>query len=725
MKLDNSNDQFNQSYDSLLDTNWDSLNLLRSSTTLTIDSTSSTNEQDRNIRNWMSISNVNNYADRDSRSSYAAASNNAYSSNIGRDDDFELFGGNTEGGSSYYGIDSTLPDLIPDENPFSISNTVTTSTSSGRPTRPNYTRSDRSSSLPPLSSKKLPKRRTLESSHQSSFLTSLYGYDNLNNNGIGEDGRSNSGSSNDSLNDDNNSLFGVVGVGLGNTSSKRGGEYFNSHTDSPLTREEQEDLLDRVRRDLLGVNLDTLRGPLRALALSAVHSSSSPSKDSSPSLLPLPTTINHRNSLALPNLIGEESEFRKTVSPQEAFLDYDSVDQQLQLNHQSKNRSSSSNNFGIGIGASLFAPLPSLRTSTTPKSPAAVPSPLSPRLSSTSTSTSGRRVSHPFSVPKNAVSWTSKPSASPAPVSPLIIATTPAKVSAPAKEEEIIKPFHLGRASTSTSLPVSSPLPASSISSQHVAGKTIRRTSRPPVPRIASEVPEASEESELSDIEEVVPVKPTSALQFPSSSRATNFAPAPVPLPTNSNAAAISTTTTQVQKKRKRSRVIAPSSDAEGDSDNDNDDGEYHSSTSSHSTAPHHHHHSNTGTSSSRGRKPNVASHRSQPQTNKRRRRSSSTLPSSSSTSTSSTTSGNAIACPFILENGQQCNIIFRRPYDLSRHRETIHGEILPGRIGSGLAGGKTVAVAGNGRLVVPGRIDWICFEVSFRFRFRFRCFFF
>ncbi|GAA5978823.1 hypothetical protein JCM10908_004499 [Rhodotorula pacifica] len=253
------------------------------------------------------------------------------------------------------------------------------------------------------------------------------------------------------------------------------------YPDHPLLPSEQSDLLDRVRRDLLDVDLSSIKGPLRALALSGAESSyrSGPNfnsldrettptqfnggaastdamlSSSSPNAVqwqyPLVSTTPRSSGAAGPaqHLLRSPatSASDATVSPQEAFLDYDEVDSRL--HDPSRPRGSEF----VGAGASLFASLPvpaadssAARSAThSPNLPtyAAAPVPtslaqstaaltLSPPSASGATGSSTpaspratspraahahghghhRRGPHPFSVPQNAVTWAEKRSRS-------------------------------------------------------------------------------------------------------------------------------------------------------------------------------------------------------------------------------------------------------------------------------------------------------------------------
>ncbi|GAA6012182.1 hypothetical protein JCM11491_001778 [Sporobolomyces phaffii] len=158
--------------------------------------------------------------------------------------------------------------------------------------------------------------------------------------------------------------------------------YQAPHTDHPLLPSEQSDLLDRVRRDLLDVDLSSIKGPLRALALSGAERS--PGHFSMMAPLPsyprfalahdrdkTPTPRAHAHAHASPRspavsaLAHSESAAAAsigTVSPQEAFLDYPAVDSKLHDLDPKDGRLARSD-FGVGVGHSLFAPLPTTTSS--------------------------------------------------------------------------------------------------------------------------------------------------------------------------------------------------------------------------------------------------------------------------------------------------------------------------------------------------------------------------
>lgn len=234
------------------------------------------------------------------------------------------------------------------------------------------------------------------------------------------------------------------------------------HTDHPLLASEQSDLLRRVQRDLVDVDLSSIKGPLRALALSggsdreatpvASHANSNGRASAPPA--PAPVAPRQAPSPAAAALLrspaAEDALSAGTVSPQEAFLDYDEVDSRLHDPHDPLYADGRSREFGVGVGGSLFAPLPAVAAarggasspapfapsplrerSATPTAPigganagAASGTPLSPRMGSPSGAASphhhahghahahARRGPHPFSVPQNAVTWAARRSQS-------------------------------------------------------------------------------------------------------------------------------------------------------------------------------------------------------------------------------------------------------------------------------------------------------------------------
>ncbi|GAA5933182.1 uncharacterized protein JCM15063_002320 [Sporobolomyces koalae] len=250
--------------------------------------------------------------------------------------------------------------------------------------------------------------------------------------------------------------------------------YQAPHTDHPLLPSEQSDLLDRVRRDLLDVDLASIKGPLRALALSG--GSATPAQFSMASPLPpfarysQPCEVADRDKTPTPRANQYAASFKSprspavsalqtphaassigTVSPQEAFLDYPVVDSKLH-DLDPKDGKLARSDFGVGVGHSLFAPLPAPASSLTHNpnkvkvkkvsnaaktmpaptllqafpsvtSAAATPRSATPQQSGTSTSRPNSSQSsttpaqqrqsrhhgpHPFSVPQNAVSWATR-----------------------------------------------------------------------------------------------------------------------------------------------------------------------------------------------------------------------------------------------------------------------------------------------------------------------------
>ncbi|SCV69852.1 BQ2448_1246 [Microbotryum intermedium] len=305
------------------------------------------------------------------------------------------------------------------------------------PPAPELARNDfRSTSVPPLGEIPKPRRRrTQEWSEQGSFVSSVYGHTAQPTTAAAPPPPSSSSSS--SLHPQ---LPGFAPVGtlpyafsqLGSTSTftpsptEEAGQtsFYAPSVDHPLSLHEQQDLLDRVKRDLNGVDLDSIKGPLRALALSggpSTHDVASSSQILTMNHLS-PNRGNRLVSKPL-NSARDDEMARKTVSPQEAFLDYEDVDHRLHANSRLGNNISSS--FGLGVGASLFAPLPTV-ASPVPR-PASSPvtgaksndgAPASPHTSPPNVaslpSTSPRhnqgftlfpRKPHPFAVPQNAVSW--------------------------------------------------------------------------------------------------------------------------------------------------------------------------------------------------------------------------------------------------------------------------------------------------------------------------------
>ncbi|BGP22542.1 hypothetical protein JCM10295v2_001427 [Rhodotorula toruloides] len=218
------------------------------------------------------------------------------------------------------------------------------------------------------------------------------------------------------------------------------------YTDHPLLPSEQSDLLDRVRRDLLDVDLSSIKGPLRALALSrdrdstptpGLLSHSSPIQQQPTLPQHLPQQVTPKSAL-LRSPAQEDALSAGTVSPQEAFLDYNEVDSRLHdpSDPLFSGGSGRSTEFGVGVGGSLFAPLPQATAAATAGTVSPTPSyraqspHLVPHTPSTATSLplardrsstpptissprhGARRGPHPFSVPQNAVTWAERRSLS-------------------------------------------------------------------------------------------------------------------------------------------------------------------------------------------------------------------------------------------------------------------------------------------------------------------------
>ncbi|GAA6042206.1 hypothetical protein JCM8097_005092 [Rhodosporidiobolus ruineniae] len=213
------------------------------------------------------------------------------------------------------------------------------------------------------------------------------------------------------------------------------------HPDHPLLPSEQSDLLDRVRRDLLelDVDLSSIKGPLRALALSNTERDRTPT----PSAITVPPTQTTPKAASLrspaTSVLADDALSVGTVSPQEAFLDYTAVDSRLHDPADPLYSGGKNGEFGVGVGGSLFAPLPGQQQqqgrAASPKvsSPLAQsrqhqqhpPQPYHPSPSPSSTyagveaspapsaaSGTASRRPHPFSVPQNAVTWAERRSRS-------------------------------------------------------------------------------------------------------------------------------------------------------------------------------------------------------------------------------------------------------------------------------------------------------------------------
>lgn len=223
------------------------------------------------------------------------------------------------------------------------------------------------------------------------------------------------------------------------------------HPDHPLLPSEQSDLLDRVRRDLCDVDLSSIKGPLRALALSggdrektptdSLPQHRSPPTPQQPPLVP-PAQITPKAALLRsPGIANDDALSAGTVSPQDAFLDYDAVDSRM---HDPADPlyapPGRDRDFGVGVGGSLFAPLPGATYPSPSPLNAAAPSSAAPSAASiraspspaaaaattrdrsatptAAASTAGSHAHHhpkrphPFSVPQNAVTWAERRSRS-------------------------------------------------------------------------------------------------------------------------------------------------------------------------------------------------------------------------------------------------------------------------------------------------------------------------
>ncbi|GAA5879147.1 hypothetical protein JCM1840_006209 [Sporobolomyces johnsonii] len=561
--------------------------------------------------------------------------------------------------------------------------------------------------------------------------------------------------------------------------------YQAPHTDHPLLPSEQSDLLDRVRRDLLDVDLSSIKGPLRALALSGTNVASfDREKTPTPALptyaahsLPPAPNFNLRSSPAVAALAAAETDANSTVgtvSPQEAFLDYPTIDSRLHDPAESLARSE----FGVGVGHSLFAPLPTeiVPSSSPPPPPKSLArhSPPRPTSRSPTPHTHGvptpvrARHPHPFSVPQNAVTWAERRSLSGRHLVGGIVDGDaddddgdfgPSSTEGTEGEEEERRrlesvrkqaglPDGFGRMKVSeTNLKkedagqgvgvglsqeemVRYGLDAMGVPLQWSQGVKVEEekptTSKAPAPPPPT--------SNLSFALPATPMNPPAVPRAPTPSTSNAFVPPPPPQPSSVPASALppslqfaaprgspsgtstprrtaaanalaglhaqasdlaeddtasdEAATGRPKRQRKRSRMAAEAydsgEDAEGDEEDDEYLGEdaaagardesdesYHSSSNASYVTPTAHHR-RTATSA--------------PPTKRRRR-----APAPSSTSTSST----AITCDHVdTSTGARCGVVFRRPYDLARHKETIHGESL------------------TGEKLAPGKVkEWRCEE--------------
>jgi hypothetical protein len=386
--------------------------------------------------------------------------------------------------------------------------------------------------------------------------------------------------------------------------------------------------------------LDRMKGPLRALALCASGGARSSTSNAPGSVgLTGPPAIPASSYLLPPlpsSVTSSADDMRRTVSPKEAFNDYDEVDNML---HSGSNSSA----FGRG---SLFGPLPSAsRPTTTATSSSSTLAPTSPRTSSANLHGSShhhhhhhhanhrRTASHPFSVPQNAVSWADSTEDDETDVegmsrrSSFSYAAPPIGNSAGSEEEMKVEGMGLGAtaryASTSTWAPppsapiyrrVEDPTPAFEERSRRKVFKTLIESDDDADDQLlVSRVTQDDDEEE--EAEEVVENDDDADEYLPP-------ALPPAPLPTT----------------RRRS---APTS------------------TKRKSLSPF------TDLSSS----PSPPAHAPPP--NKRRRRTHTSLPTS--------TPSSALRCSHQMSETEICGTLFRRPYDLARHRETIHGDGVKG----------------------------------------------
>ncbi|GAA5980915.1 hypothetical protein JCM11641_005483 [Rhodosporidiobolus odoratus] len=550
------------------------------------------------------------------------------------------------------------------------------------------------------------------------------------------------------------------------------------HTDHPLLPSEQSDLLSRVRRDLLeqDVDLSSIKGPLRALALGGGERDATPTPTSLAAQL-TPKALPTR-SPAVSALSAEDALSGGTVSPQEAFLDYNEVDSRLHLAGGAGGIAGGE--FGVGVGGSLFAPLPSSvphqQTQPYPLPPHAQSSPLrtsqtQPSGSPTSEPTAllpphASRPPHPFSVPQNAVHWALQRSKS---GKHLLGGTVDGDaddddgdftgepsteedeegVGAMRMQDEVRKQARLGEgfgrfekeemdlkdgvtgrreeeksryggepavkeeeddfllpdipfsfstdapssndqavnqddaplfstAYTPQAAPPAQPQQSLSFAPPPPAVSATRLPALPPLSSVggAATPRRTAAASALSALGNSYPPPPVLA-----------FAPAPAPAyaPTAGGLASTAPRDSPVrpQRQRKRSRLARGADDdidgeagqddadyapppaasasvsaEEGAGGGDESDASYHSSVSS-----------SFSTSAATTRRSNTSS--SAPPTKRRRRQPNSSL--------SAAAGPNAIRCDHVNADGSQCGVAFRRPYDLNRHKESIHGEGVGG----------------------------------------------
>ncbi|SGY13702.1 BQ5605_C010g05950 [Microbotryum silenes-dioicae] len=532
--------------------------------------------------------------------------------------------------------------------------------------------------------------------------------------------------------------------------------FYAPSVDHPLSLHEQQDLLDRVKRDLNGVDLDSIKGPLRALALSggpSTHDLAPPNQ-----IMTMNDLSPHRGTRLVSKPLSstrDDEMARKTVSPQEAFLDYEDVDHRLHAKSRLGNNISSS--FGLGVGASLFAPLPTVASSV-PR-PASSPvtgsrsaegAPTSPHTSPPSVtslpSTSPRhnqgfalfpRKPHPFAVPQNAVSWAERqaghesndaaddyeressdgdgdgdvegdknlqPSNRAGEFgSGTIAGKQPARSAAAelfdsdeddrhslpsvyarstgGSDHEVVGHFDDDEASIGQDKPGTVPKAVkatidetlhstSTLTDRPVSLGTASVSSTPPPPPSAL----TNEATSSIPAPALAWAKPPPHPMRSSSQRTLEtLQPAPVggddiadalgEMDTVNDAPSPGNGRGSISAQQKRSRSPAAEEDdmedAEGDDDDDEsvDDASFQDSDGSTKKPPR--------APTKRGRA-SAAPHK------RRRRVPSARIPSAASTTA---TTSSSLACSHKMPDGSICGVVFRRPYDLARHRGTIHGE--------------------------------------------------
>lgn len=394
---------------------------------------------------------------------------------------------------------------------------------------------------------------------------------------------------------------------------------------------EQEAMLERTREDLRSVQLDARRGPVQQFG-SAFPTASIGAPQS-------PTLYGIRQQAT------EQSEMRRTVSPQEAFLDYDDVEERLHSSARS--------------GASLFAPLPSTYRAHPQSAPAPPPSLPATTLVHGSPRTTHRPI-HPL---QNAVSWADKQVA-------VEEDDETSGIAESSDGDEIeTPPLSIG----GPTFPVSSAFPAQPMPFQDdedvvqsippvdedeepyvppvfvtTATSFIRRRSRTPTLSHVSPPFQSTERSTYveSDDEEATPEPQEDGVASIASAEIRPSDDDEEYRPESGNGGAESDGELPVPYKssssggRKRSRTPAAL-------DDDDDSEDFSSSTASPPAS---------------------------------RRRSGSRPPASAPSKRRKQSSGitsapGTIPCPFVSSDGRACGVVFRRPYDLARHKETIHGD--------------------------------------------------